>query len=142
MVDKTVQATKIAAIRDAVQRVREVLPATADELHTNRTAREVVILNLFVAVQECLALATHWLADGGWVVPTKYAEVLIALAEHGIIGQPLAKRLAAATGLRNLIAHQYGALDVDRLHAIASTGPDDLLEFCRELAGKVVDDPR
>jgi uncharacterized protein YutE (UPF0331/DUF86 family) len=125
-----------------VQRVREVLPVSADELRANRTAREVVILNLFVAIQECLDLATHWLADGGWTIPVTYAEVLLALGEHGIIERPLARRLAAATGLRNLIAHQYGAIDVDRLHAIASSGPDDLLEFCGELARKVPDGAR
>jgi hypothetical protein len=31
--------------------------------------REVVILNLFVALQECLSLAAHWLADAGLDVP-------------------------------------------------------------------------
>lgn len=117
MVDKTLQSAKISAIRDAVQRVREVLPTSAGELRGNRTAREVVILNLFVAIQECLDLASHWLADGGLIVPATYAEVVLALGEHGIIERPLAKRLAAAAGLRNLIAHQYGAIDVDRLHA-------------------------
>ena len=142
MVDHAVQAAKVAAITDAVRRVREVLPANADGLRDDRTAREIVILNLFVALQECLSLATHWLADGGWVVPGSYAEVFLALADHGIIKRHLARQLAAASGLRNLIAHQYGAIDVNRLHSIASTGVDDLLEFCRELARRAQDATR
>ena len=34
----------------------------------------------------------------------------------------------------NLIAHQYGVLNLDRVFAIASRELDDLLAFCRQLA--------
>jgi uncharacterized protein YutE (UPF0331/DUF86 family) len=134
MVDEAVQAAKTAAVLDAVRRIREVLPGTAQELRAGRTAREVVTLNLFVAIQECVDLASHWLADVGQSVPRTYAEVFVALGEHGAVNPALAQRLAAAGGLRNLIAHQYGALDPVRLHEVASNRLDDLLEFCRELA--------
>lgn len=137
MVDKGVLGAKTAAVRDAVRRIREVLPATAGALRDDRTAREVITLNLFVAIQESLALATHWLVDGGWVVPGRYGEVFLALADHGIIDRDLAQRLVSASGLRNLIAHQYGAIDVSRLHVIASTSLDDLLQFCAELTRQV-----
>lgn len=134
MVDDGIKAAKTAAILDAVGRIRETLPPSAVLLREDRTAREVVILNLFVAIQESLGLAAHWLADGGWTVPSTYGDVFIALAEHGILPRSLAQRLAAAAGLRNLIAHQYGSIDVDRLYAIAADGLDDLVAFCRELA--------
>ncbi len=134
MVDEMVQAAKSAAIADAVRRIREVLPATAEGLREDRTAREIVTLNLFVAIQDCLALATHWLADEGWAVPGTYGEVFMVLAEHEVIDRELARRLVAASGLRNLIANQYGAIDTGRLHAIASESLDDLLELTRVLA--------
>ena len=50
--------------------------------------------------------------------------------------EELGRRLASATGLRNLLAHQYGALDWTRVHAIAASEIDDLLSFCRALADK------
>lgn len=134
MVDETVQAAKIAALADAVRRIREVLPSSAADLETDRTAREVVVLNLFVAIQEALSLATHWLADQGRVTPGAYRDTFVALAEQGVIDAELAQRLARAAGFRNLIAHQYGALDTERVFAIASSDLDDLLELCRALA--------
>lgn len=134
MVDPVVQAARIAAVRDAVARIREVLPRTAGAIAADRTAREVVVLNLFVAIQECLSLAAHWLADAGRVVPASYADVFRALADVHVIDHDLATRLIRAAGFRNLIAHQYGAVDAARLHAIASTDVADLLEFCRALA--------
>jgi uncharacterized protein YutE (UPF0331/DUF86 family) len=134
MVDETVQAAKTAAVLDAVRRIREVLPPSSDEFREDRAAREIVTLNLFVAIQECVDLASHWLADAGLSVPPTYREVFLALADRGTIERSLAERLAAATGLRNLIAHQYGLIDPARLHDAASNRLDDLVDFCRALA--------
>jgi len=138
VVDRPLLAKRVAIVRDAVARIRSVLPPSRAEFEADRTAREVVVLNLFVAIQACLDLATHWLADEGWDVPQRYGEIFLALADHDVIPRPLALRLVAATGLRNLVAHQYGALDWARLHATASSPEiDDLETFCAALAAKI-----
>lgn len=134
MVDKALLGKKIAAIRDAVARIREVLPASASQFSADRTAREVVVLNLFVALQECVSLAAHWIADEGWDVPTSYRDLFTTLVDHGVLDPGLAQRLASAAGLRNLVAHQYGVLDAARLYATASSELDDLLALCARLA--------
>jgi uncharacterized protein YutE (UPF0331/DUF86 family) len=134
MVDKAVLAKKLSAIRDAVARIREVLPGSAEAFRENRTAREIVILNLFIGLQESIALATHWLADEGWDVPQSYGEAFAALADRRILERELARRLRAASGLRNLIAHQYGAVDAGRIFELASNDIEDLLTFCQQLA--------
>lgn len=134
MVDRVLLASKIAAVRDAVARIRDVLPADSDTFVSDRTTREVVVLNLFVALQECVSLATHWLADEGLDVPPTYADVFRRLGERGVVPSELAGRLAAASGFRNLIAHRYGVLDWTRVHAIAAEQLDDRLAFCDELA--------
>jgi uncharacterized protein YutE (UPF0331/DUF86 family) len=139
VVDKTILAMKIAAVHDAVARIREVLPASAKEFLAHRTPREVVTLNLFIAVQEAIALATHWLADAGWEVPQTHGDVFAALAAHGVIETELATRLRAAAGLRNLIAHQYGVIDFERVFAIASGEVEDLVVFCQQLARRAAE---
>lgn len=136
MVDRTVLSAKVAAVRDAVARIRAVLPGEPAAFLADRTTREVVILNLFVALQDTLALATHWLADAGWEVPPRYGDVFKALGERDVVRRDLAERLASASGLRNLVAHQYAVLDWKRIHEIATLHLDDLLAFCEELARK------
>ena len=130
MVDRAIVAAKVAAIRDAVDRIRRVLPPDASTFEADRTTREVVVLNLFVALQETVSLATHWLADAGLDVPGSYREIFLSLAERGKVPRDLAERLAAAAGFRNLVAHRYGVLDPARVHAIASKELGDLLDFC------------
>ena len=89
---------------------------------------------MLVAIQGCLDLATHWLADAGWEVPTSYAEVFTALARHDVIDSGLASRLAGAAGFRNLVTHQYGALDWRRVYVLASSDMTDLDIFCGDIA--------
>ena len=134
MIDHSILARQVASVRDAAERIREVLPAQIEVFAADRSAREIVTLNLFVALQECLSLASHWLADEGWEVPGTYAEVFRVLAERNVLDQDLAARMAEAAGLRNLIAHRYGALDWTRIHDIASHHIEDLLRFCDVLA--------
>lgn len=130
MVDRALLARALADVRDAVARIREVLPADAAAFLRDRTAREVVVLNLFVALQHCLSIAMHWLADAKLDVPAAYREVFLALGQRKVVPDDLAERLAAASGLRNLIAHRYGVLDWRRIHEIARTQLDDLSTFC------------
>jgi uncharacterized protein YutE (UPF0331/DUF86 family) len=134
VVDRTVLAAKLAAVRDAVARIREVLPASFETFERDRTLREVVLLNLFVALQECTALAAHWLSDEGLAVPPTYRETFAALAENGVVDAELAARLGSAAGLRNLIAHRYGAIDWRRIHRVAASELEDLLRFCETIA--------
>ncbi len=134
MVDSALLAAKIAMIRDAVARISAVLPATLSEFQRDRTTREVITLNLFVAIQECVALASHVLADAGWGVPKTYGESFTALAERDVLDAQLATRLRAAAGLRNLLGHQYGAIDFERLYEFASSRTADLTAFCAAVA--------
>jgi uncharacterized protein YutE (UPF0331/DUF86 family) len=134
VVDSALLAAKIAAARDATARVRLILPPAVEAFVADRTAREVVVLNLFVAIQSCLDLASHWLADAGWDVPGSYADVFARLAERGIISGDLAERLAPAAAFRNLVAHQYGALDWRRVYGLAATELGDIDTFCARLA--------
>jgi uncharacterized protein YutE (UPF0331/DUF86 family) len=139
VVDPGVLAFKVAAIRDAVARIREALPSDVEKFAGDRTAREIVALNLLVAIQEALDLATHWLADAGWEVPSSHRGVFEALARHGALDEQLASRLGAAAGLRNLIAHRYAVLDWRRLHEVAATDLGDLDELCALAARRAAD---
>jgi uncharacterized protein YutE (UPF0331/DUF86 family) len=136
VVDRELLAARVAAVRDAVTRIRSVLPADSSSFRSDRTAREIVILNLFVALQDVLALATHWLADEGSIVPQSYRDVFLALGDKAVVSPALAAKLAAAAGLRNLVAHQYAVIDWERIHEVASLHLDDLLQFCDELTRK------
>ena len=130
MPDPFVLRATLADMRDAMARIREVLPTDLAAFQRDRTTREIVVLNLFVALQHLLTVANHWLADSGRKVPAAYRDALLALGDHGVLAPELAERLAKASGLRNLIAHRYGVIDWERIYSIASKDLDDIESFC------------
>jgi len=76
------------------------------------------------------------MADEGRQTHGEYRAAFRALAEHSVLDPLLAERHAKAIGLRNLIAHRYGALDWALIHDIASSNLGDLLAFCESIAGE------
>lgn len=121
-----VLARKIAAVRSRTARVRELLPVTVDEFLSRRTEAEALILNLFLALQECSDLALHLVADRGLGVPGEPRAAFELLARNNVISPPLARKLSAAIGLRNRIAHEYGGLDLRKVYAAARDDLGDL----------------
>jgi len=94
VVDEAIVAARGSAIRDAIDRIRGVLPPEQQVFVSDRTLREVVVLNLFVTLQETVSLATHWLSDAGLDVPGSYREIFLSLAERGLLPHALAEHLA------------------------------------------------
>lgn len=126
-------ARKVSEIRGRVARVRELLPPTVEDFAARRTEAEALILNLYLALQESSDLAMHVVADRALGVPGDARTAFEMLATSGLIQASLATRLAAAVGLRNRIAQEYGRLELPRVYEAAR---DDLGDL-EALAGAV-----
>ena len=56
----------------------------------DRTGRDLALFYLFLAIQECIDLAAHWVADGGWPPPDDAGSTFDVLADRGVIARPVA----------------------------------------------------
>lgn len=129
-----VLARKIAAIRMRTDRVRELCPSSVDEFVSRRTEAEALILNLFLALQKCSDLAVHLVAELGLGVPGEPRAAFEALARGGHLDTALARKLSAAVGLRNRIAHEYGTLDLGKVYDAVQADLGDLDLFAAGVA--------
>jgi uncharacterized protein YutE (UPF0331/DUF86 family) len=89
---------------------------------------------LFVCVLEgCIDAAQHVTASEGWGPAATNAEAVRLLGRHGVVGAEVAEQVATAVGFRNLLVHQYAAIDdrmvVDHLQRLA-----DLHAYVAELS--------
>jgi uncharacterized protein YutE (UPF0331/DUF86 family) len=96
--------------------------------------RDLAIFYLFLAIQECIDLAAHWVADASWGAPDDAGATFDVLAERGAIDRGLADTLRAAAGLRNRIAHGYAMLDYPRVQTEALAGIPALRRFLDAVA--------
>jgi uncharacterized protein YutE (UPF0331/DUF86 family) len=134
MVSADVVAAKLAVLKERIDRARTHCPATSADLARDRDALDIVAFNLMLAVQSCVDVASHVIADEGWAPATTLAAAFVALHRHGVISSATAESLGRAAGLRNVVAHGYAALDVEMVHRAATRGLDDLEAFLAEMA--------
>lgn len=82
---------------------------------------------LQLAIQACIDISAHLIAELGLNPPEDYRGVFESLRAVGL-DDALAERLAAAAGMRNVLVHDYLAVD-DEIVWNALLGLDDLRDF-------------
>lgn len=134
MTDRDVVTAKLAELDDRVARVRANVRGSASELASDRDASDLVAFNLMLAVQTCLDVASHIIADEGWPPAVTLAESFHRLAERGVITAATDAALGRAASFRNVVAHGYGRVVAELLFAAATDGVRDLERFAHEIA--------
>jgi uncharacterized protein YutE (UPF0331/DUF86 family) len=129
MVQRDVAAAKIGRARTWLNDSAPVLLGSQPSFLADPARRDLALFYLFLAIQECIDLAAHWVADAGWGEPDDAGSAFDVIAERGVIGPATATMLRAATGLRNRIAHGYAMLDYARVHREAQEGIPALRQF-------------
>jgi len=134
MVNRTLLSVKLSELADRVGRVRRHRKPSVEELRQDRDAAELVAFNLLLAVQACVDIASHCIADEGWPVAKSIGDSFTRLEEHGVVPAEVAEALRRGAGLRNWIAHGYAGVDLALVHRAATDGLNDLEGFARALA--------
>ena len=129
MVRREVVASKVSRARAWLNDAASPLLGPQEAYLADAQRRDLALFYLFLAIQECIDLAAHWVADAGWSEPDDAASAFDVLAERGAIERETATRLRAAAGLRNRIAHGYAMLDYARVHREAQEGIPALRVF-------------
>ena len=132
-VDGELLAERTATVLAHLDRVAAHLPADPADLRPMSSPTDTVVLHLWQAIQVVIDLATASCVRLGLGSPPTYGDAFRRLAEAGVLDPQLGTRLARAAAFRNLLVHAYGRLDLQRVHAIALAGPDDLRAFLAAL---------
>lgn len=130
--DQQLIAQKLDSLRRCVQRVESRMPASLEQLQRDVDAQDIVALNLTRAVQMCIDIGAHWLAvNGKGESPKTMGEVFAALAEAGLLSHALSDRLRRSVGFRNIVVHNYGAVNWEIVYGICAEHLSDFKDFAR-----------
>lgn len=88
-----------------------------------------VVLNLQRACEQVIDLGNHVLRSKKLGVPQTTRDTFRILADAGIIPVALMESMQRMTSFRNIVVHEYQALDADVLSAVIQEHLDDLLAF-------------
>lgn len=111
---------------------------TKEELKQNLDLRQAMERRLQTAIEACIDLAFHIIAGEELGIVEHNKDALLLLGEKKIIPLDLARRLADATDMRNVLVHGYEKVDLDQLYQAITEDVKDLKEFAEEIDAFVV----
>ena len=84
---------------------------------------------LQVGAEAIFDIGNHLLSAHFGVSPKDYEDIIVQLAAHSVIDEPLRTRLKGLGGFRNILVLGYLRVDPDRVADVLSKAPADFSEF-------------
>jgi len=116
---------KLLDITEAVGRLRSWLPVTLERLQQDVMLRWAIEHGLHLAAEALFDTGNHVLAAEFQEFVDEYREIPVRLTARAVIAGETARRLESLAGFRNILVHEYAAVDVRRVYA----GLDRLDDF-------------
>jgi uncharacterized protein YutE (UPF0331/DUF86 family) len=129
VVDRDLLRRKLAELAEYVTQVSEYRDLTAERYRADWKTQRIVERTLQMAIEVCLDVANHVLADRGRRAPSTYAETFEILMEAGLISADLARVMIDMTGFRNVIVHEYARIDAGAVVRILREHLEDFRRF-------------
>jgi uncharacterized protein YutE (UPF0331/DUF86 family) len=129
VVDRDLIIAKAASVSAHLDRIAAKMGVDPQLFLGDLDRQDVVSFNLHLAVENCIDIAAHIISENDWGVPGSASEMLYILEGRGILDSELTERMIKAVGLRNLIVHEYGNIDLKRLFATVQEDLNDLRGF-------------
>ncbi len=111
MVDKLLIGRKIAELDTYLKQIKEYEKISPSEYKREWKTQRVVERTLHMMIELCIDIANHIISDENLRTPTSYADTFSVLMEEGIINKSLSGRLEKMAKFRNIIVHQYEAIE-------------------------------
>jgi uncharacterized protein YutE (UPF0331/DUF86 family) len=129
VVDRDLLRRKLAELSEYVSQVSEYRDLTVESYRADWKTQRIVERTLQMAIEACLDIASHVLADRQLRAPSTYAETFEILAKAGLVSPDLARVMIEMTGFRNIVVHEYARIDADVVIRILRSGLGDLRRF-------------
>lgn len=125
--------SKAATLERCLKRIEEEYRGHEEELETNYTRQDAIVLNLLRACEAAIDMAMHAVRVRRLGLPQTSREAFVLLEKAGLLGPDLSRRMQAMVGFRNVAVHDYQALSLPILRRILEERLEDFLEFSQTL---------
>jgi uncharacterized protein YutE (UPF0331/DUF86 family) len=116
---------KLLDLGETVSRLRAWLPVTLTRLERDLMLQWAVEHGLQLAAEGLFDVGSHILAGEFQESVDEYREIPVRLLARGVLSDATVTRLEGLAGFRNVLVHEYAAVDLRRVHA----GLDRLDDF-------------
>ena len=100
-------------LSERLRRLEPLRTKSLDEFFQDAYLRDIVERNLEIAIQCCIDIANRIISLESAPKPRDAYESLLRLGELRVLPMDFARQLAPMAGFRNILAHEYLAIDWD-----------------------------
>lgn len=119
---------KVVIIERCIKRINDEYEGKPENL-ANFTKQDSIILNIQRAVEACIDMAMHLVAEKALGIPQNSRDAFDLLHDNGYITNDLSSRLKAMVGFRNIAVHDYQAINLSIVQKVIEIHLDDIKEF-------------
>lgn len=129
MVDKTLVLRKIAELERYEEQVREFAGISLSAYTADWKTQRIVERTLQMMIEACVDIAGHMISDLRMRTPSSYADTFRVLGEHSVLDDELLGTMEKMAKFRNVVVHQYEAVDPEIVITILRKHIDDFRRF-------------
>lgn len=111
MVDVALVLRKLASLDEYRRQVAEFSATTVAEYRQDWKTQRIVERTLQMMIELCVDVAGHIISDNGLRTPETYADTFRVLGESGILTVEQTAVMEKMAKFRNIVVHQYEAVD-------------------------------
>lgn len=129
MIDENIISSRLAKIREYSNLLKELVEIPKEKFVSTPAHYLEAERLLEVMIQSMIDIGTHIIAALLLKKAEDYHQVFEVLASEEIISKEFLPRAHALVGLRNILSHEYLAIDHGKLYKDAKAGLYDFQEF-------------
>lgn len=133
MISKDVVNAMIDVIEENIGLIEEIRSQGYESFSGNFRDIQAAKHSLQEAIEACLDIGSHIIAEKGFRRPEDYKEIFKVLEEEEIIDHVLSEKLQEMAQFRNLLVHRYGKIDIKRVYIVMSDDLKDIKEFAKNI---------
>lgn len=137
--DRQIVEQKLESLRRCLARITSKCPEQPEVLVADPDLQDIISLNLSRAVQLCVDIGAHLVAELNVPPPDTMGQTFDVLAQAGLLDSGLANNLKKAVGFRNIAVHDYQAINWHIVHGIVKNHLADFTELAKVVSRKLSD---
>ena len=102
-----------------------------EQYRLDKKNQRYVERTLHLAIECCLDIGSHIIADNGWREPLDKKDIFAILEENAVISCELLPKLQKMAQFRNILVHDYAKIDPEIVYLVLIQNLVDFREYIR-----------
>lgn len=129
MVDQNLILRRISELESYLEQIKEFSDISLADYKSDWKAQRIVERTLQIMIETCIDIANHIISDEKMRTPVNYSDTFKVLFENNILDRDLFATMEKMAKFRNVVVHQYEAVDAEIVIIILKKHLEDFTRF-------------